>query len=213
MLAVVAAGTIQLPAVARSRLEPVAVWRMDHIRSGHMPDLSGKGNVGYVHHVALVPGFRGHAYSFNGETSHVVVPSASSLNPARATFKVRVRVKFGTPPEKHHDYDLLRKGMAGTPNGFYKLEVTHRGRARCVMGGFLQTATLAKGPDLADGRWHTLKCLKTSRLVRLKIDGNAYECRAEVGHIWNGAALTLGFRKGGSDYYKGFMDDVRIGRG
>ena len=204
-----------VPAMAgRPPLKPMAIWHMDHIRGGRMPDLSGKGNAGLVHNVGLAPhGFHGRAYYFNGRTSGVVIPPAPSLNPGKAAFQMRVRVKLWVRPRKGHNYDLLRKGVSGARNGYYKLEILHNGRPRCVFAGFRHTVLLSKGPNVVDGGWHTITCLKTSDMVRLETDKLHVQRTAQVGHIWNGAILTVGFRKDKTDRYKGLMDDLRIARG
>ncbi|MDP9227027.1 MAG: hypothetical protein M3P18_24920, partial [Actinomycetota bacterium] len=164
---------LQAPAAAAST--PVALWHMDELTgSSTMQDSSGQGNDGTPHNVQQgQPGVNFStdpsdlAYGFDGSTSYVRVPNSPSLNPGSAGLTITVDLKFSQLPANNADYDLLRKGLAGTAGGDFKIEIRDNGMAFCRFRGSLGVATLRKGPHLQDGNWHTLQCVKTGTTIQL----------------------------------------------
>lgn len=194
-----------LPAFAAT----VALWHMDE-SSGQMIDSSGSGNHGTLENVMRVsPGYNGsgRAYSFNGSSSRVVIRNAPSLNPGSKTITITAHVKFTLrPPASVGDYDLVRKG-----SGIYKMEIVGSGQGFCRFQGTGGTLSVKGGPNLADGRWHTIVCTKTSSGITLTVDGSATSRSGNVGSISSSAPLILGGKPNKSgDWYKGLMDEVSI---
>lgn len=194
------------PAIAATT---VALWHMDE-SSGQMIDSSGSGNAGTLSNVNRVsPGFGGggRAYSFNGTSSRVVVPNSSSLNPGSQSISITAHVKFDVkPPPSVGDYDLVRKG-----SGIYKMEILKTGQAFCRFAGTGGVLTLKAGPNLADGRWHTIVCKKTSSSIKLTVDGSSSSKSGSVGSISSSSVLVLSGKPTSSeDRYKGVMDEVSI---
>jgi hypothetical protein len=193
----------------------VALWHMEETSGSTMRDSVGS-NDGALKNVALgKPGFRNNAYSFNGSSSIVTVPSSSALNPGSAAFSFTVHVKFSKVPPT--DYDLLRKGRSSTSGGDYKLEILRRdsgttGKASCHFDGSHASATKTAGPDLANGSWHTITCKKRASTITLVVDGVSYSKSVSVGSIANSAVLTVGAKSGGGDWYNGLMDEVSVSK-
>lgn len=168
----------------------------------------------------------GHGYRFNGTSSRVVVPDSRSLDPRRARFSFGVTIVMRKPPAKGETYDVMRKGLASTKGGHYKLEIIRRGdsaRASCLVrdrdrdGG--SAVALA---DLADGERHTITCSRTSRGVSIRIDRRPRRLTrvADLGAVSNDSRLGLGAkaeRKAttGFDWFKGRINDawLRVPRG
>jgi hypothetical protein len=187
-----------------------ALWHMDETSGTTMHDSAGSNN-GTLKNVKLgQAGVRGKAYSFNGSSSIVTVPSKAALNPGANDFSFVVNVKFSQVPPG--DYDLLRKGLSSTAGGDYKMEVLHSGKAMCHFEGSSGSSTKTAGPNLADGSWHTITCKKTASQIILTVDGASYPKSATVGAISNGAVLTVGAKSSGGDWYKGLMDEVTLSR-
>ncbi len=127
-----------------------------------------------------LPGFngKGRAYRFNGRNSRVIVRNDRSLNPRSRNIKITVHVKFSAKPSASvADYDLVRKQSGG---GTYKVEIRRSGQAFCKFRGTYGNVAITAGPDLSDGRWHTIVCEKASSTVTLTVDGEPV--RAERRH-------------------------------
>ncbi len=214
---VVAAGG-QAPASAATTT--VALWHMDEpAGSPTMVDSSGLGNDGTLHNVQQgQPGVNFStdptdlAYGFDGATSYVQVPDSSSLDPGTSNLTIAASVNFTQRPAATMDYDLVRKGLAATAGGDYKLEIWDNGQAFCLFKGSSDVARIRNGPDLSDGRWHTLKCVKTDTNIQLIIDGATFTKSAKVGSMSNSSDIIVG-AKPGDDFYKGTLDEVRLDQG
>jgi hypothetical protein len=196
---------------------PAGLWHMDE-RSGRIAhDSSRHHNDGRMHHIRFVSG----GYGFNGLDSRVLVPDAPSLDPGTRDITISVAVRLHVKPSRAvHDYDIVRKGALGT---YYKVEITRWGRTRCQFHGAEGGQGIVFGPDLSNGRWHTISCRKTgsgiSGHVRtVLLDGRVRTSSAfrwaRMGGISNGTALSFGGKTSGpQDLYRGSMGGVRIAIG
>ena len=205
VLVVVLSLVAAMPAYAAT----VGFWHMDE-SSGQMVDSSGSGNHGTLQNITRVsPGYNGsgRAYSFNGSNSRVIIGNASSLNPGSQTITITAHVKFSSRPSASvGDYDLVRKGT-----GIYKMEILGSGQGYCHFKGTSGSLSVKAGPDLSDGRWHTIVCKKTSSSITLTVDGSSTSRSGNVGSISSSAPLILGGKPNASgDWYNGVMDEVSI---
>jgi hypothetical protein len=177
---------------------------MDETSGSIANDSSGHNNDGKLQNIKFSSG----AYEFNGHNSRVLIPDSSSLDPGNSDITISLKVRLTIKPSRSvHDYDLVRKGSSS----YYKIEITEQGRARCQFHGSSGEAGLVVGPNLADGKWHTISCTKTSSNISGKADGASASHGAHVGSISNGVALSLGGKASGTqDLYQGFMDEVKI---
>ena len=191
----------------------VGLWHMDENSGSTMQDSSGNGNDGNLTDVTLgLPGVSGTAYGFNGSTSLASVPSNDSLNPGNADIVLTAHVKF-TGPFLDDSYDIIRKGKAGTTGGEFKMEILNSGLLKCVFKGNVRLADKTAGsgqPALADGQWHTIRCLKTANTVTVKVDGYSASSNESAGSISNTAPLRIGAKVPGDDVYNGVMDEVSV---
>jgi hypothetical protein len=211
MILSVALAVQATPAQAQSI---AGIWHMNETSGTTAFDSSGNGNNGTLTAISFVsPGFdgTGGAYSFNGTTSKVLIPSSVSLNPGVANVSVTVHVKFTVKPPGQGDYDLLRKGKSI----YYKIEIATSGQARCQFHGATGNSGLVFGPNLADGLWHTIVCTKTSTGISGLIDGTVTKSKTvTIGSITNTVALSLGGKaEGNQDQYLGVMDEVSVAVG
>lgn len=153
----------------------------------------------------------GRGYRFNGSSSIVTVRHTPRHDvPASRTFTVNVLVRFPAAPRSVGDFDLVRKGLSGTSGGHWKVEIFSNGRGYCQFRGSSGTVTITAGPVLADNRWHRVTCVKRTSSVSLVVDGVTYTRRRRVGAIRNAAALTIGAKASGGDWYRGLMDEVNV---
>jgi hypothetical protein len=189
-----------------------ANWQMNET-SGQMIDSSGNGNDGSPTDVLQT----GSTYLFNGSTSRVAVPDNDSLDPLEKDITLRAVVKVPDKPMPDDSYDIVRKGLSGTPGGDYKMEVWRTsdptvGRLHCLFKGDGGKVDRKAQPDIVDGQWHTLECIKTSTSVVARVDGESYTQTGSTGSISNpkevlvGAKMTNPF----DDMFDGEMDCVSI---
>jgi hypothetical protein len=167
-----------------------------------MVDDSGHSNNGILQDVAANAGFS----TFIGSTSRVVVPDNpdGSLDPGTADFSYSVRVRTTTVPDDVvGDYDLLRKGLGST-----------KARALCQAQGTKGAAKLVGSANLADGAWHTITCKKKPSALNMYVDGALTATKPNtIGSIANAAALTIGAKDIGGDWFRGDMDDATVAIG
>ncbi len=195
-------------------LVKVADWRMNE-RSGPMIDSSGKRNVGSPQHVVRT----GSTYRFNGSTSRVPVPDDNSLDPAKKAITLVARLRVAGKRLDDDSYDVVRKGVFTTPGGYYKMEIYRTsnpavGRLHCFFKGTGGTAEKFASPDIVDGRWHTLRCTKTSTSVVARVDGRSFTKRDSAGSISNASRIMVGAKQvkpRPDDMFDGSMDFVSIG--
>jgi hypothetical protein len=193
---------------------PIATWHMDETSGTTMRDstsAAGTSN-GTTHSVQLgVTGKVGKAFSFNGTSSYVSVPS-SGLNPYSSPVKVTINLKTTRLPSSS-DWDLIRKGYYSTTGGEIKVELMPSGRASCGFKGSSGYAELEAGPsNLNNGAWHTVTCIKESSSIQLRVDGQSYTKTAKVGSIANSQSVIIGAYPG-SEYFQGSLDEASISLG
>ena len=119
-----------------------------------------------------------------------------------------VHVKTSTLPGSVGDYDLIRKKKGAQ---IYKMEILGSGTGYCQFKGTVANATVKGGPNLVDGRWHSIVCAKTSTEVTLTVDGVLVKTKVQAtGSISPSIALYLGQKPDGGDAYTGLMDEVSV---
>ena len=188
----------------------VALWHMDEASGTLMYDSIGN-HTGTLHSVQTgLPGFLGSGYGVNGSSSYVSVPTAGDLNPGSADITITIYFKTtGTPPAPPADWDLIRKGLYTTTGGEYKMEFQRSGQASCGFKGSAGYAELITGPNLIDGQWHRIQCVKTASAIKVIVDGQTFSKAASVGSIANTTPVVIGARPG-SDWTQGTLDEASI---
>jgi hypothetical protein len=115
-------------------------------------------------------------------------------------------------------YDIVRKGFVTTAGGDYKMEIKRInadptiGRLHCLFRGNEATVYRVARPDIVDGNWHTLECVKTSESVVARVDGRSYTRTGSAGSIANESVVMVGAKKADpfDDMFDGSMDFVSI---
>jgi len=207
-LVLASAGTAQAATTA-------ALYHMEN--AGSLVESSGNGNNASTKQIPSVAGSSGKGYHFNGSSSVVTVANSASLNPGTATLRLTANVRFTEPPNSVGDYDLVRKGQAGTAGGEWKMEIFPPSNNRSQATAFClfqdankKTASIRDTRNLADGAWHTISCVKTATQITVVVDGASRSVAARLGSIGNTKPLVIGSQAGGGDWYKGDMDEVSI---
>lgn len=192
-----------------------ALWHMED--PARLVDSSGLGNNGTTTAITGVPGAPGRGYHFNGQSSVASVPDAPSLDPGTAPIRITAKVRFTVSPSPQVvDYDLVRKGLAGTVGGTWKMEIFPPspggpGTAFCqFQDANKKSASIRDTRNLADGAWHTITCVKTATQIQVIVDGVVRSKAVALGSISNSKPVTIGAKPGGGDRYLGDMDEVSI---
>ncbi len=221
LLASMALALLLAGGVARAELMPAAYWGMDETQ-GPMLDSSPNHNDGTPTNV-LRPGDGVSTYGFDGSTSHVPVPDAASLDPQNNDIALTARVMVRGASLDDDSYDVVRKGFVDTPGGDYKMEIKRVardhtvGKLHCFFRGDQGTVARVANRDIVDGRWHTLRCSKTSTSVVATVDPGTPSERSftqtgSAGSIANDVGVMVGAKKAdpSDDVFDGSMDSVSI---
>src|SRR5215208_8210920 len=190
-----------------------ANWQMNET-SGQMLDSSGNNNNGTPIDVRQ----RGSSYIFNGSTSYVLVPDSDSLDPQGKDITLRAGVKVTNTPMDEDSYDIVRKGLSGSPGGDYKMEIKRAadptvGKLHCLFKGDGGTVDKEARRDIVDGNRHTLECIKTSTSVVARVDGKSGGTKAgSAGSLSNPTNAMVGAKTADpfDDTFYGWMDFVGI---
>src|SRR5215207_2918053 len=190
-----------------------ADWQMVET-SGQMIDSSGNNNNGDPTDVSQA----GSSYVFNGSTSYVLVPDSDSLDPKGKNITLSAGVIVTDTPMDDDSYDIVRKGLSGTPGGDYKMEIKRAadptvGKLHCLFKGDGGTVDKVVRRDIVDGEWHTLECIKTSTSVVARVDGKSGGTKAgSAGSISNPTNVLVGAKTAVplDDTFDGSMDFVGI---
>ncbi len=209
-------GTWLLVTASAASADVRADWHMDEA-SSQMVDASGYGNHSsdVVDVTMGLSGVAGSAYGFNGSTSYVRVPESDALDPFGQDIKLGAWVMLSTPI-LDDSYDIIRKGLASTPGGDYKMEIKNVGstdsvgKLLCLFKGSQGSAQKIARPNVANGAWHRVECTKTNKSVVARVDGRAFAKTATVGSIASASDVLLGSKVPGDDVLHGLMDEASI---
>ena len=203
-----AAGRVALNTTASSA-SMVGSWHLDETSGKTAFDSSGNGNDGAISGpVTLgVPGHLNTAYSFVPKGT-VIVPNASDLVPGTATITISYWLKTTTLPSSGIDYDMFTKGDSSSRGGQIKIEVQENGQASCMFRGSGGGKQLQAGPNVVDGQWHQVTCVRDGTRIVETVDGASFSATKATGAITVTDPIRLGSHKGGGDWYRGVLDEV-----
>jgi hypothetical protein len=197
-------------ATAASSSSVVGLWHLDETSGKTAFDSSGNGNNGAISGpVTLgVPGHLNTAYSFVPKST-VIVPNASDLVPGTATITISYWLKATTLPCCNAiDYDMFTKGDGSSKGGQIKIEVQENGQGSCMFRGALGKKQLQAGPNVVDGQWHQVTCVRNGTQIVETVDGASFSVTKATGAITVKDPIRLGSHKNGGDWYKGVLDEV-----
>jgi hypothetical protein len=218
---VLAMALMLMASPAWAALLEAADWQMNET-SGPMIDASGNGNDGAPTDVVQgvqedVQGDVKSTYVFNGSTSRVVVPDDDTLDPQANDITLTASVKVNGESIDDDSYDIIRKGLSTTAGGDYKMEIKRTGdptvgRLHCLFKGSGGRVNKVARPDIVDGGWHRLECVKTSDSVVARVDGKSYTKAGSAGSISSASEVLVGAKKVKpfDDMFDGSMDSVSI---
>jgi hypothetical protein len=204
----------------------IALWNLNEPSGARtMIDGSGNGRSGSIGREVKVglridgaTGYRFDRLEPDTPPTHpqhlVTVPDSSALDPGDRDYAVSLRLrttgKFG---------NIIQKGQATVSGGNFKLQIPN-GIVQCLYRGSVTTLLVSSKRRLNDGRWHTVRCERTSSGVSLTVDGTVEARRSgRTGKISNSWPVAIGGKtscdqvKVGCDYYVGDLDWIRLEAG
>ena len=201
------------PAATQASGVQVGLWHLDEKSGTTARDSSGHGHDGSINGTVTV-GVAGHtntAYSFVPK-SNVIVPDAPDLRPGTAKITVSYWLNATTKPTTG-DYDMFVKGDSSSSGGQIKLEVQQNGQASCQFRGSSGEKQLQAGPNVVDGQWHHVTCVRNGNQIVETVDGASFSITKATGAITVTAEIRLGSHEGpaplrGGDWYRGVLDEV-----
>ena len=211
----IVAGAVALW-VVMSRPDPAPVRSASDVEVATFvaTDATGNGHDGIIQGPVEVglPGHDGSAYSFAQRGSWVMVPSSPELNAGTGNFLVSTWIQVESAPDEGETYDIVRKGIAYTVPGEYKLELLGSGRVRCTAkDSENRLATVVSRQVLGgDGTWHRIGCARTGRHWSVLVDEAIRTTDVDLGAVSNTVSLAIGSKYGLEDRPLGLVDDVRL---
>jgi hypothetical protein len=144
----------------------------------------------------------------------VVVQHNARLNTGTGSLAVEVRLRT-----THSFGNVIQKGQSASPGGYWKFEQPN-GKISCLFRGSSGSSTASSGTvRVNDGRWHTVRCERTSSSVVMKVDGVVTGRNSNAtGSIANTKPLTIAGKLSCDqvnptcDYFVGDIDYVKIQR-
>ena len=222
----VIAATLLLGTPAPADAAPdhlVALWEMNESPGSRtMIDSSGHGLRGSVGgevdagvRVGGATGYRFSRLEPDTPPAHprhlVTVPDAAALDPGSRDFAITIRLRT-----THHFGNIVQKGQATVSGGNYKLQIPG-GIVQCLFRGSAGTVLVSSPRPLNDGRWHTVRCVRTSAGLTLAVDGATVARRlGPSGRIANSWPLSIGGKTScdqvyvGCDYFAGDIDYIAL---
>jgi hypothetical protein len=159
------------------------------------------------------------AHTYFGKAHLIVVPDAGdhSLDPGRGKFSVEIRFRT------HDSFgNVIQKGQAKSPGGQIKFQIPG-GRLTCMFKTSSGTATAgSRQLRLNDGKWHVVRCDRTSTSVTMYVDGKRISrTNHATGNLDNNKPWTIGGKLNcgpasgadSCDYFPGDVDYVRLTKG
>lgn len=222
MAAVGALAVITAPSVGAT--SAVATWEMNESpHSRVMIDRSGhhiNGSVGSAVQTGVwAAGSKGYRFPFAGReranpSRLVVVSDNSRLDPGTGNYSITWRMRTTKPYG-----NVIQKGQSATAGGYFKIQAPN-GIVQCLFRGAGGSKAVGSGRKLNDGKWHTLRCTRTSAGVTLTVDGGTGRtAKGPTGRISNSFPLTIGGKiscnqgKVSCDYFVGDIDRLAITSG
>ena len=169
---------------------------------------------------AAFGGAVGYRFPFNQSTADpahlVTVPDNVSLDPESANYSLQVRYRT---TNKSGNLNIVQKGQGTTAGGQVKVQ-QDAGIPNCIFRGSSGKLSVAGPASVADGAWHTLRCIRTRSALDLYIDSvHVDHKQGSTGKLDNVSPLSIAGKPRcdivtiSCDYFDGDIDYLRIQKG
>ena len=214
---VVALTSLSLGSASAGTLHPFsATWLLNEAPGATVAvDSSGNGHNGTIEPGTQVTG-AGY-YRFNGY-GRVVVPNdpKGGLDPSSGNAYLTVVLRTTSDG----GMNVVQKGQAGSPNGYWKLEV-NQGHVACTFSGPSGSNGVWLTHFIDDGQWHAITCARVGNTVSAALDYGTHNWQVNAvsratGDVHNSKQLTIGGKVGcanlrdGCDGFVGDIDSVKM---
>jgi hypothetical protein len=210
----IVAGVAAWVFLTRDDPAPRSASGTDHVATFVAVDATGNRHDGIIQGPVQMgaDGHEGKAFSFSQRGSWIMVPSSRQLNAEKDNFLVSVWIQVESNPDADETYDIVRKGVAYTVPGEFKLELLGDGTVRCsAKDDRSQVARVdSRRPLAGDGTWHQIGCARTGDQWSVIVDDAVKSTTVNLGAITNSVALSIGSKYGLEDRPIGLVDDVRL---
>lgn len=171
-------------------------------------------------------GETGYAWPFRSPTQPpaeperlVTIPNNALYNPGTADFAVTIKYR-----STQHFGNIIQKGQGGASGGYWKVE-NPQGRVLCKFrgrsaSGVWAAKTVQSPAVLSDGRWHVIRCERTSTKLTMTVDGVLVKtANGSSGNITNTRPISIAGKLNCDnvsttcDYFTGGLGYVKIERG
>jgi Laminin G domain len=200
----------------------IADWEMNEAAGATKMHDSGpnhlSGTIGSAVQTGVIAGgakaYRWRSKNMAGKhPERLVKVSSSLLNPGKAAFVVKIRLRTGAG-----DQNIVQKGQATTSGGMWKIDMV-KGHVKCTFKGSRGRVGVGSRKRVWDSAWHTVRCARRSTGVSIRVDGGASRRTAgATGRIANSSTLSIGGKASCDpprvecDYYIGLLDRVVVRR-
>lgn len=214
LLPIVAGAVALWVVVARPDPAPVRAATDVEVATFVAADSSGNGHEGIIQGPVEMglPGHDGTAFSFAERGSWVMVPSSPELNAGTGNFLITTWIQVDSNPDSGETYDVVRKGIAYTVPGEYRLELLGSGRVRCTAKDSENrfATVVSQQPLEGDATWHRIGCARTGNHWSVLVDETVRTTEVDLGAVSNTVALAIGSKYGLEDRPLGLVDDVQL---
>jgi hypothetical protein len=170
-------------------------WQMNEKRGSVLEDNgSGQSRDGVIGKYVELDG-RSHLFPRIDRSIHMQqpghidkIPDYDALDPGDRVYSVAVSVKY----RRGIDRNIIQKGQGSPVGGMFKMKVGWKGQVYCLFRGDLGDSTVV-GPDLGDGQWHDIRCVRTLNGSLMVVDGQRVDTSInDSGTISNDWPITIG---------------------
>ncbi len=192
-----------------------AEWKFDEDASTTSTltyDATGNGNNGTLSNVTRATSTckMANCARFNGTNSFVSVNNSTSLNP---TSTITISAWIRPTDITTLSYVEIMRQESGASRKLFSFQIngTQLTLGLNTAGAYWETDFPITPSYFTDGNWHHVLYTYDGSFARLYVDGTLNNSQTHTGAIAvSGANLYIGSTGGGSEFYKGDMDDVRI---
>ena len=189
----------------------VAHWELDNVATAgtaSVVDSSDYANDGTpVNDMNSAEGVFGNALAFNGTSDYIDCGNAAVLSPVDK-LSISTWVKIADPNLNSYMRIVSKKTTWDGVDG-YELEYNPYLNQLTFMGAGSE-AGRATSLDL-DTNWHHIAVIANGTHVTLYIDGVDQTTDSIIDSVVaNNTSLQIGRQSGGSDYFEGFIDELRL---
>jgi len=199
--------TITVTAASAGSGGLVAAYNFEEASGATVVDASGKGNHGAISGATRTSsGKYGSALSFDGVNDWVTVNDSASLDLTTGmTLEAWV---YPTATMSSWRNVLLKEQTGGLAYGLYANSDSNQPVASLHIGG---DQNLPGGSALTVNTWVHLTATYDGATERLYVNGNQVASKAQAGSITvSGGALRIGGNSVWSEFFKGYIDEIRI---